>query len=340
MKHRYRKIKVDVGRIFLVFNKKANSNFKPSRFINLKDKISKNKIPLEGEFVVPDDKIPYSEFREGDTFLMFGGDGTIHRFLSGLYGNGFQSTINICHLRGGTMNTVAECLSIPRTDEVLRRLGNRLMSGELQEAIPRTPIAVKTEDLFLCGFMFGAIAPYKFLEKYYSGGFLGPIKGAITVVESVYDVLVRKNDLSKKETCQLAFKREKNEQEALGEKKQEALREKKYEENDSRWEKIKNDFLIIGAGTIHSFGLNFSNFPKAPEAEGSFNLIAFHGSPHKIAIYLPLIYFGKLPKESINELVDRAYLEFEKKVGFTVDGDLYKARRIELTTAPEVNFIT
>ncbi len=337
MRHRYRKSRAYISRIFLVFNKKANSNFKPHRFIKLKEEISKNRIPLEGEFVVPDDKIPYSMFHEGDTFLMFGGDGTIHRFLSELYKNGFQGKINICHLRGGTMNTVAECLRIPKTDELLRKLGERLRSGDPQEVISRTPIAVKTEELFLCGFMFGALVPYKFLEKYYSGKFLGPIKGAITVMESVYDVLVGRSDLAKKEMCELAFRKKENHE---GEIRESAKKEKEEGKKEVRWQRLEEEFLIIGAGAIHSFGLNFSNFPKAPDAEGSFNLIAFHGSPHKIVIYLPLIYFGELPKEAINELVDEAYLEFRRKVGFTVDGDLYQARRIELTTAPEVNFIT
>ena len=334
MRHNYRKSKVNVSRIFLIFNKKANSNFKPQRFIKLKEEISKNRISLEGEFVIPDDKIPYSMFHEGDTFLMFGGDGTIHRFLSELYRNGFQGNINICHLRGGTMNTVAECLCIPKTDELLRKIGERLKSGESQEVIPRYPIAVKTEELFLCGFMFGAVVPYRFLEKYYSGKFLGPIKGAITVIESIYEVLVGRSDLAKKEVCKLNFRKEGKRGKSV------KAENKEGEGKETRLQRVEEEFLIIGAGAIHSFGLNFSNFPKAPEAERSFNLIAFHGSPHKIVLYLPLIYFGKLPGEAINELTDKALLEFRKKVGFTVDGDLYQAKRIELTTAPEVNFIT
>jgi diacylglycerol kinase family enzyme len=321
MFHKYPKEKAEIKRIFLFYNKKAfyNRNSNSSRFIQLMRKFEDVKIIPEKIFVLPDNKIDL-EPDDGDALLIFGGDGTIHRVLTEIFKN-LKETKNfpkilVGHLRGGTMNTIATCLQIPKIENILLKI----KESKKIDVIPRNPIEIKTEKDVFYGFLFGAITPFNFLEKYYAGKILGPIRGTETLLIALSEMLKKekKREILKKQKCKIkvAF----------------------YEEIPHL--ETEGEFLLIGASTIHSFGLNFSNFPKAPKCSDSFNFIAYSDFLFKLAIYLPLIYFGKLPKDSLNEIARGAEIESQEKIGFTIDGDLYSARKITLKPAPKVFFIT
>jgi diacylglycerol kinase family enzyme len=321
MFHEYPKEKAEIKRIFLFYNKKAfyNRNSNSSRFIQLMRKFEDVKIIPEKIFVLPDHKIDL-EPKDGDALLIFGGDGTIHRVLTEIFKN-LKETKNfpkilVGHLRGGTMNTIATCLQIPKIENIL----SKIKESKKIDVIPRNPIEIKTEKDVFYGFLFGAITPFNFLEKYYTGKILGPIRGAETLLIGLSEMLKKeeKREILKKQKCKIKVVF--------------------YEEIPHL--ETECEFLLIGASTIHSFGLNFSNFPKAPKCNDSFNFIAYSDSPLKLAAYLPLIYFGKLPKDSLNEIVKGAEIESQEKIGFTIDGDLYSARKTTLKPAPKVFFIT
>ncbi len=321
MFHEYPKEKAEIRRIFLFYNKKAfyNRNSNSSRFIKLMRKFEETKIIPEKIFVLPDNKIDL-EPKDGDALLIFGGDGTIHRVLTEIFKN-LKETRNfpkilIGHLRGGTMNTIATCLQISKVEKILLNI----KESKKIDVIPRNPIEIKTEKDLFYGFLFGAITPFNFLEKYYSGKILGPIRGAETLLIGVLELLKKeeKREILKKQKCKIKVL---------------------FYEGIHPLE-TEDEFLLIGASTIHSFGLNFSNFPKAPKCNDSFNIICYSASLLKLAVYLPLIYFGKLPKDSLNEIVKDVEIESKEELGFTIDGDLYSARKITLKPAPKVFFIT
>jgi diacylglycerol kinase family enzyme len=322
MFHEYPKEKAEIKRIFLFYNKKAfyNRNSNSSRFIQLMRKFEEVKIIPEKIFVLPDHKIDL-ELKDGDALLIFGGDGTIHRVLTEIFKNLKENGENfpkilVGHLRGGTMNTIATCLQIPKIENILLKI----KESKKIDVIPRNPIEIKTEKDVFYGFLFGAITPFNFLEKYYAGKILGPIRGAETLLIGLSEILKKeeKREILKKQKCKIKVVF--------------------YEEIPHL--ETEGEFLLIGASTIHSFGLNFSNFPKAPKCNDSFNFIAYSDSLLKLAIYLPLIYFGKLPKDSFNEITRESEIESQEKIGFTIDGDLYSARKITLRPAPKVFFVT
>ncbi len=310
MKHKYPEKEIEVGeQVILVYNKIASGgrNGSPSKFIKIVELVKKYLkakivvIPDESMDIEPDPSIP---------ILIYGGDGTIHRVITaitGRYRDNIRGNITVGHLRGGTMNTIATCLRISNTKNLIKTL---YMSNKVR-VTPRRAIEVYTESDHLCGFIFGAILPHRFLERYYAGVVLGPIGGFKTLITVALQGIKNQSDIAKKERAKI-----------------------KVDEVS-----VESDFLIIGAGTVHSFGLNFSNFPLAPLTQDSFNLIAYAEAHKKLVAYLPLIYFGKLPKSAINILTKKAEIEFEKEVGFTVDGDLYKSKKIKLAIGPEINFI-
>jgi|GEM_PF-892647 diacylglycerol kinase family enzyme len=324
MYHNYKKLKKKkkISRLILVYNKKAgnNSNYSPSRFITLYRLLEGEKILPNKVIFFPDQNIEF-DVKDGDIFLVFGGDGTLSYLLTSLKKSGAMGRISeifLAHLRGGTMNTIASSLRIPKPSQLLKKIQSYISSEEI-EVIPRNVLFISTEKDFLAGIIFGAITPYKFLQDYYSGKIQGPVGGAKTIIRALSEIPKNEKNILRFERCKLNV--------YLSDEKMCDL-------------EIEKDFFIIGASTIHTFGLNFSNFPKAPYSHNNFNALAYSGSVIKLGFFLPLIWFGILPKESLNELAVKIDIESEREIGFTVDGDLYTARKISVSSGDQVFFIT
>ncbi|PKN54676.1 MAG: hypothetical protein CVU56_25290 [Deltaproteobacteria bacterium HGW-Deltaproteobacteria-14] len=122
--------------------------------------------------------------REGvDVVAIVGGDGTagiMARGIVAVYGAAAAAP-PLAMLRGGTMNTVANALRLPRgkPEEHLTRLLERTGSGVLPPVVWR-PTLVANGRL---GFLFGTGAFYTFLEQYYRAGHDNP--SAVTAVETI-----------------------------------------------------------------------------------------------------------------------------------------------------------
>ncbi len=315
MKHNYPKQRKKFEKIYLIYNKKASSNHKPSTYLRVLDNIWQNVKPME-LFIVPHEKIEDIQVDDETVLLIYGGDGTIHNTITYLYTKKrVRTPLIIGHLRGGTMNTIATCLKIPKNSEIIEKLksGNREV-----EVIPRNSIKVEIDggSKELYGFMFGGgKLVYNFLKYYYEGKILGPTGAVKTLLTTIAKAVKGDRQISGRYKLRIKI-----------------------------WDiqrQEENDFLIFGAGTIHSFGLNFSNFPKAPQSKNSFNFIAYAGSTVKLISFLPLIYFGILPQDAINEQATKVTVESlnSEDVGFTLDGDLYSAKTFTLTPGPELYFI-
>ncbi len=297
-------------RFFLVFNKLAGR----SRQDSVQDVLSlarDYRIEFERIYVLPDDELNF-DFVRDDVVFIRGGDGTTHHFLTEIMTRGKEIPM-LAHIYGGSMCTVEKCLRVPDRVKLIKKVSDYLRDGRFI-FIPRPSIEICFGDERKYGFLFGAILPATFLRDYYSYGETGPKTAVRTVSKYVRGVLLMDKDIIKK------FKSEKV-----------RLISKDFS--------IEKDFYLIGASTVHSFGLNFSTFPKAPKCSSGFNLIATSLFPLFLVFFLPLIYFGVLPPNSLNVVLDEIKISFDSEKDFTIDGDIYSAKDLVLRTGPVVRFI-
>lgn len=313
MFHIYRteKVKFKPKRFFLVFNRLAGKTRRES----VQDVLSLAKdygIEFERVYVLPEDRLDF-EFESNDVLFMRGGDGTTHLFLTELVSRGGEIPV-FAHIYGGSMCTVERCLRIPDRRTLFMKIERYLEDGYFV-FVPRPSIEFVSDNEKRYGFLFGAILPPTFLKDYYSHNETGPKIALKTLAYYIKGILLMKEEVIRK------FKQE---------------RAKLISKNFS----IERDFCLIGASTVHSFGLNFSTFPKAPMCSSEFNLIATSISPFLLTLFLPFIYFGILPPSSLNLVLDEVSISFKSQKDFTIDGDIYSAKDLILKTGPVVRFIT
>src|SRR5688500_8138234 len=111
------------------------------------------------------------DFRRQDVSILAigGGDGTNSVTATGfwqVYGDVPLPAIAL--LRGGTMNTVANSVGVPRArpETLLTRLVQRHSAGGIMGSVERTTLDVGGT----LGFLFGTGVVYGFLAEYYANG--------------------------------------------------------------------------------------------------------------------------------------------------------------------------
>ncbi|MCS7213623.1 MAG: hypothetical protein NZ927_05330 [Candidatus Calescibacterium sp.] len=306
------------NRFFLVFNRLAGKNKKEDirSIISLAEK---NNIKFHRIYILPEEPIRYKDFEVDDIVFIKGGDGTTHQFLTSLiHHNGKKSIPFIAHMYGGSMCTVEKCLRIPERRKLIEKI-SKYIKDRVIRFIPRPSIHIEFENSNYetkYGFLFGSIVAATFLRDYYSYGETGPKTAIRTVLYYLKGVLLLKTEILAKFSPQ-----------------------KVRIKSEDFGKKEMNSYLL-GASTVHSFGLNFSTFPKAPDYQDKFNFIGTSLNPLVLAFFIPSIYFGILPPGSINFVSNDVQIEFESKQNFTIDGDLYSAKNINLKIGPTVRFIT
>jgi len=258
--------------------------------------------------------------RQGiDVLALGGGDGTTSYTLTAfdrVYGD--EPLPKVALLRGGTMNTIANAVGLPRLDppRLLERLVERHRVGEPLESSPR--VALRVGDRL--GFLFGTGISHGFLEEYYSrGNPPTPLTAAQTLGRIASSIVVRG------ETAHRVT----------------AMIETVLTVDGERWP--LTPYLGIMAGTVPQVGLGFRPFFRTGEGVDAFQLVAIHGSPTTTLARVWRVRLGRPLGERAGREVMAHHVEIDCPVGrvrYFIDGDLHEVPSpLSLSVGPRVRFV-
>jgi diacylglycerol kinase family enzyme len=247
------------------------------------------------------------DFREAgvDLVLVHGGDGTNGLVLAAvLEAWGDRPLPRFGLLRGGTMNTVANGLGVPRG-----RPG-ALLGGVVSAVREGRPLRTrKTGTLDAggrLGFLFGAGVIHGFLAEYYDRG--DPHPTPLTAVETlgvaIGSALVQGKTIRR-----------------MSERLRAAITL-----DGERFE--RQGWLFVGAGTAPQLGLGFKPFQRSVEDPTRFHALGAWAPPPRFVGSLPGLWRGHGMREGhgIERVAREMVLETDTDVvRFMVDGDLVEA---------------
>ncbi len=247
------------------------------------------------------------------TVAIIGGDGTVSSALSALHRAYRDAPLpTIALLRGGTMNTIANALGIPRKqpEELLRRM----LASPPGATVRRATIEVEGR----LGFLFSAGVMVGFLHMLYGTRERGQgsLRALSLLAKGSWQALTGGELIEQIETPLLASLRIDGE------------------------EHPQRRYTVLAAGTVEQIGLGFRPFPRAAECQDCFQMFAFNGSLQSLARQLPRIRRG-LPMSKglgFDPLARRLEIEgagtpFE----YALDGDIHTAaRRLLVQAGPAV----
>lgn len=239
-----------------------------------------------------------------------GGDGTNHVTLTGfhqVYAGEPLPTIAL--LRGGTMNTVANSLKLPRgrTARLLDRLVIKYLATPTLPAVEQWTLDIEGK----LGFLWGLGVVPGFLSEYYATGVPSPWTAVKTLARGIGSAAVR------------------------GEMVRRMTRPVEVEvttDTGEHW--AARPALAVAAGTIPDIGLGFRPFYRAFDVRGAFHLLAIHTSPMGFVADLPRIHRAEAmsPGKSVDAIVRRATVRSrEKSLRFMMDGDVMDHAGSEMT---------
>jgi diacylglycerol kinase (ATP) len=246
------------------------------------------------------------------TLGIIGGDGTISSALSALHRvYGSTPLPRIALLRGGTMNTVANALGIPRRqpEELLKRL----LESRSSTVVMRATIKVEGR----LGFLFSAGVMVGFLHVLYGtrDRGQGSLRALSLLARGSWQTLTGGELIEQIETPLAA---------TLW--------------IDGREDPLRR-YTVLAAGTVEQIGLGFRPFPRAAECEDKFQMFAFHASVQTLARQLPRIRRGQSMQKGLgfDPLAKRLEIATEAEFEYALDGDIYKApNRLLVEAGPRV----
>ncbi len=254
-----------------------------------------------------------------DVVATGGGDGTTGYTLSAfhrVYGD--EPLPAMAMLRGGTMNTIANAIGMPRLDppRLLERLVARRDRDEPFESVRR--VAMQVGDR--AGFLFGTGLSHGFLEEYYSrGNPPTPVTAAATLATIAGSIVVR-GEVAHRVTAPV---------------------ETVLTVDGERWP--LTPYLGIMMGTVEQVGLGFRPFFRTGEGVDALHLVAIHGSPLATLARLWRVRLGRpLGVAAAREMTARR-VELDCPVGRVrhfLDGDLHEAESpLVVQVGPRVRFV-
>ena len=235
------------------------------------------------------------------TVGIVGGDGTISGTLSALHrAYGEAPLPRLAFLRGGTMNTIANALEIPRKqpEELLKRL----LESRSSTSVLRATIKVENR----LGFLWTAGVMVGFLRVLYDtrDRQQGSLRALTLLAKGSWQALTGGELIQQIET-------------PLG--------------ATARVDGVQHPtrrYTALAAGTVEQIGLGSRPFPRAAECQDQFQVFAFHGSLQSLARQLPRIRRG-LPIQKglgFDPLAKKLELQSEGgPIEYALDGDIYKA---------------
>jgi diacylglycerol kinase family enzyme len=247
-----------------------------------------------------------------------GGDGTASHTLTAIahaYGDSPLPTVSF--LRGGTMNTIATALGVPRA----RPLGLlRTALYEWAQPAPRVKWRPTLRIGDRLGFLFGTGAFSGYLAAYNAAGkgHPTPLTAAQVFGHAVASALVG------------------------GDTYQRILSPTELSVRFEGGEWGPRTYITVCAGTVDQAGLGFRVFDRAFESDEHFQLLAVHGSPAQVAGDLGRIWTGRgfSPATALSTLTRWAEMRAAGSFGYSIDGDLFQAQgQVRLGLGPSFRFL-
>lgn len=277
-----------------------------------------------------------------DVLGISGGDGTNGVTITGFLDVYQNSALpQIAFLRGGTMNTVANSVGVPRgrpeglldsliqgyvarasaplqnvERHVMRLRGEHAsVSSDDEQPAPSTfPLPEKY------GFLFGTGVVYGYLAEYYAGGPPNPVVAAKTLLRGVGSTLVR-GEMIKRMAA--------------------PFRGSVELDDGTVWE--EQDFLSVAGGTIDQIGLNFRPFYRYDEKPGAFHILGIHTSPWGFVQQLPRIWRAApmRPGHTLEATTTHAIIRSPTyPLRYMVDGDLHQCDGpLHVSIGPRVKIV-
>jgi len=265
-----------------------------------------------------------------DVLGISGGDGTNHVTLTGfidVYKS--QSLPQVAFLRGGTMNTVANSIGVPRGKA--EALLDRLLRAYAERAV--RPLAnVERHVMHIgntYGFLFGTGAVYGYLAEYYrgGGGQASPLVAARTLLSGVGSALVGGEIVSRIAAPFYGWAEHDDGATPGGEMK--------------KWE--EREYFAIAGGTIDQIGLNFKPFYRWGERPGAFHLLGIHTTAMGFVRDLPRIWRAEPMRDgkTYEAIATRARLHsHDGTMRYMIDGDLHESKGpLDVTIGPRVQIL-
>ena len=256
--------------------------------------------------------------RGASLVALCGGDGTGQTVLTELV-RAYRATgrppPRIALLRGGTINTVAANLGVHGApEELLGRLVARLSLGAPLPTVVQPLLAVEGR----LGFLFAAALGARFLELYYDHPSPGPARAAALAVQISASALVG-GASSRRLFAPISAELE----------------------LDSAPPVRMDGLRLLVASTVVDVGIGMRLCPRAVEDRSRFQLIASALSPTEMALQLPAVRAGQPLRgvPHLDPLVARATVRFASEEPYTLDGDLFRARSIELAIGPCLSIV-
>ncbi len=256
-----------------------------------------------------------------DVLGISGGDGTNGVTLTGFLKVWADEPLPpVAFLRGGTMNTVANAVGVPRgkPDGLRARLIERYAARQRQplQSVERHVLRVGDHYAFLFG--TGAIQGY--IREYYRAAEPNPVWAAQLLAHASASALVGG------ETARRV-----------------APRWEGRVTFDDGASFPDRDYLAIACGTVDQIGLGFRPFYRYDEAPESFHLLGITTTPFGCVSRLPAIWRGRPmgSRHALEKVARRAVLEARSGVNdYMCDGDLFtREGPLELSTGPRVRIL-
>lgn len=244
-----------------------------------------------------------------DVLGIAGGDGTNHVTLTSFHEAWGQRPLpTIALLRGGTMNTVATSLGLPRGRP--ESLLDRLVASYREKSLDAFELPTMRIGQNL-GFLWGIGVVPAFLQSYYETGAPSPWTALKTLVRGATSAMVGGK---------------------LARAWAEPIEAEVMTNAGDFWP--MRAYSTIAAGTVPDIGLGFRPFARAFEVPGTFHLLGIHASPKELALDLPRIYRAEgMRKHKADDALAREATIVTKRRGFRymIDGDLREHPESEMT---------
>jgi hypothetical protein len=260
-----------------------------------------------------------------DVLAVSGGDGTTGYVLTTfekVYGK--SPLPRVALLRGGTMNTIANGLGVPRAkpEKLLARLVQRHSRGEPLDSSRGVALRVCPRGgPSRLGFLFGMGLGYGFLEEYYRRGnpYPTPADAAKTLAHLSASIVAR-GETAKRVASPVPVR---------------------ISGDGRRWE--DRSYLTILAGTVPEIGLGFLPFFMMEDGVEKFHLVGVHGPPPMVVSRLPRTRAGKSMGEDCTEdalLHEATFACPDGVVRYFLDGDLHQAQgELRVEVGPRLRFV-